>query len=66
MDVRSSDDEPLADAAIAPAELNNGDGPGTPSKRRFGSGARSMHAARAVDATLVAMTKAPIVVFSAR
>jgi hypothetical protein len=66
MDLLSSDDGPLADAAIAAGGLNDGNPSGAPSERGFGSGARSMHAALALGATLVAMMKAPTVVVTTR
>jgi hypothetical protein len=62
-----SEDEPLADVAIAGGRLNDGDQFGAaPSERRFGNGAGSVHPALAVDAKLVAMTNTPSIVIPTR
>jgi hypothetical protein len=66
MDVLSSEDEALVDAAIAARGANDGERSAALRKRRFGSGARSTHAALAIGATLVAMTMAPTVVVTSR
>jgi len=62
-----SEDEPVADLAIAGGRLNDGNKPGAPpSERRFGSGAGSVHPALAVDPKLVAMTNTPSIVIPTR
>jgi hypothetical protein len=66
IDLLLAEAESLADAAIAAAGLNDADGWGASSKRRFGRGARSTHAALTAGAKVVAMKKAPTVVVTIR